>query len=115
MNQEILKQKLQEEKNRLENELKNFATQDKHMKDNWNAIYPSAERGNKDEEADDASEYDNALSIEESLEVKLRDVTSALEKMATGTYGNCERCGKNIEEERLMAYPEAKTCLKCND
>ena len=26
----------------------------------------------------------------------------------------CEKCGKIIGEERLLACPEARTCLKCN-
>jgi len=32
-----------------------------------------------------------------------------------GEYGICEKCGKKIDEERLLACPEAKTCLKCNE
>ena len=73
------------------------------------------EDSDKDEQADDAQEYDNALSLEHSLELRLKDVKSALEKIAEGKYGICENCGKKISEERLKACPEAKTCLKCND
>lgn len=109
-----LQKKLEEEKQRLENELKDFASKDKKTKDNWNANRPTKEWGTKEEVSDEAGEYENLLSLEESLEVKLRDVNAALEKIKKGTYGVCERCGKAIEEERLMAYPEAKTCLACN-
>ena len=28
--------------------------------------------------------------------------------------GKCEKCGKEIEEKRLLAYPGAKLCMKCN-
>jgi len=52
--------------------------------------------------------------LEHSLELKLKDVKSALEKMENGKYGTCENCGKKITEERLFACPEAKTCMNCN-
>ena len=37
------------------------------------------------------------------------------QKFINGTYGVCESCGKEITEERLLACPEAKTCLKCGN
>lgn len=55
-----------------------------------------------------------SLSLEYSFELKLKDINMALEKIEKGTYGICEKCGKKIDEERLVACPEAKTCLKCN-
>jgi len=114
MNQDIrnqLQQKLESEKQRLEQELKNFAVKDKTIKDNWKTKPLNTEWGMKEEVSDEAGDYENLLSVEESLEVKLRDVNNALEKIKKGSYGMCERCGKEIEEERLMAYPEAKTCV----
>lgn len=112
---EKLKEKLETEKASLQKELESFATEDKEVKNNWDAKYPNREDGDKDEEADEAQEYDNALSLEHSLESKLKDVDNALERIANGTYGFCENCGKEIDENRLLACPEAKTCLKCNE
>jgi|SRR3989344_5928594 len=112
--QEQLKTKLEEEKKNLEKELGNFAKEDKKVKGNWDAKYPGNERGNKEEEADEAGEYENLLSLEQSLELKLKDVNLALEKIGQGKYGICERCGKEIEEDRLMAYPGGKLCINCN-
>jgi len=51
-----------------------------------------------EEKADEAAEYDTLLSLEHSLELKLKDVNSALEKMASGTYGACEKCGKRLKK-----------------
>ncbi|HSX39629.1 MAG TPA: TraR/DksA C4-type zinc finger protein [Candidatus Saccharimonadales bacterium] len=41
----------------------------------------------------------------------LVDVRRALAKMRIGSYGICEICGNKIDRARLMAYPEATTCL----
>lgn len=111
---ETLKSKLEEKRNEIKTELESFAKEDNKIKGNWDAKYPSKERGNKEEEADEAGEYENLLSLEQSLELKLKDVETALSKIESEIYGKCERCGKNIEEERLMAYPEARLCIICN-
>jgi RNA polymerase-binding transcription factor DksA len=109
-----LKEKLEAEKAAVTKELESFAKEDPNMKDNWEAKYPSKERGNKEEEADEASEYENLLSLEQVLELKLKDINSAMEKIEKGTYGACEKCGKEIEQERLLAYPSGKFCMACN-
>lgn len=109
-----LKEKLQNEKSALEKELETFASKDPKTKDNWETKYPNRENGNMEEEADETQEYDNLLSIEHRLELKLKDVNSALEKIEKGTYGICEKCGKIIERDRIVAYPEAKLCIECN-
>lgn len=114
---EDLKVKLEAEKEKLTKELESFAVQDKELKHNWNAQFPNKEKGDDEEEADDATEYAQLLSLEQNMEMKLKDVNSALEKIKkekTGKYGVCENCNKKIEEKRLSAYPEAKLCMKCN-
>ncbi|MCX6722475.1 MAG: TraR/DksA C4-type zinc finger protein [Candidatus Staskawiczbacteria bacterium] len=117
MNKELiekLKKDLEENKNSIQKELESFATEDPKLKHNWDTKYPNREDGDKDDEADEVQEYDNKLSVEYSLELKLKDVNNALEKIIEGKYGVCENCGKEIDIERLLACPEAKTCLKCN-
>ncbi|MBM3206541.1 MAG: TraR/DksA family transcriptional regulator [Candidatus Staskawiczbacteria bacterium] len=118
MNKEIiekLKDKLVEEKSSLEKELSSFATKDKVIDGNWKAKYPNKEDNiDSEEEAEETSEYDNLLSLEQSLELKLKDINLALGKITSGSYGKCERCGKDIEEERLVVCPESKLCIECN-
>jgi len=46
--------------------------------------------------------------------LQLLDINLALEKIKKGTYGKCEKCGKQISIQRLKAYPEAKYCRECN-
>jgi RNA polymerase-binding protein DksA len=47
------------------------------------------------------------------LERKLSDIDSALRSIEKGQYGTCERCGKQIEIERLEVKPDATLCLSC--
>jgi len=114
-----LKEKLEDSKFSIEKQLETFAKKDDLPKGDWETTYPNRENGNMEEEADEVQEYGNMLPVEHSLELKLKDVNSALEKIGapsgSGTYGICGGCGKEIDEERLHACPEAKTCLKCND
>jgi DnaK suppressor protein len=109
-----LKSILEKEKSSLQKELSKFATEDKTQKYNWDVKYPNREDGTKDEEADEVQEYDNLISLEHSLEIKLRDVDVALEKIEKGGYGKCSNCSKEIEEERIRAVPEANLCIECN-
>lgn len=111
---EQLKKDLEKEKASLEKELDSFATKDKNNTGSWDVKRSAGEDTDMEEKADEVEEYDNLLSLEHSLELKLKDVNSALEKMKKGTYGICEKCGKPIEEKRLEACPEAKLCMKCN-
>lgn len=43
---------------------------------------------------------------------ELRDVEAALARIADGTYGRCVECGREIERERLEAYPTAIRCIE---
>ncbi|WP_229053413.1 TraR/DksA C4-type zinc finger protein [Aeromicrobium sp. Leaf350] len=43
----------------------------------------------------------------------LAEIDAALERVAAGTYGVCERCGSTIPEGRLEARPVARTCISC--
>lgn len=110
---EELKKTLEAQKASLEKELESFAKEDKSLTNNWDARYPNREGGNLEDEADEAQEYDNLLSLEHSLELKLQDVNLALEKIEKENYGICEKCGKKMDVKRLNACPEAKTCIKC--
>jgi DnaK suppressor protein len=43
----------------------------------------------------------------------IADIDRALEKMAEGTYGICEECGRCISSRRLEALPSASLCVRC--
>ncbi|MGD8963929.1 MAG: TraR/DksA C4-type zinc finger protein [Desulfobacterales bacterium] len=50
--------------------------------------------------------------IERGIE-EIREINMALERMADGTYGICEICGKRIQSKRLKALPAARLCREC--
>ncbi|MCA9307943.1 prolipoprotein diacylglyceryl transferase [candidate division WWE3 bacterium] len=57
----------------------------------------------------------NAEARQESINKSQQQISKAMEKIAEGTYGICEQCGNKISEDRLQAYPEATTCIKCSE
>lgn len=108
-----IKEKLEKEKDSIENSLKSFATKDKKPSGDWDVRFPTFNGGHLEEAADEVEEYGTLLPIEFSLENRLRDINLALEKLKKGNYGKCEKCQKKIPKERLEIYPEAKICNKC--
>ncbi len=109
---EQLKSRLELRKKELEKELAGFAQ--KNTDDDWQTRYPHVPGEGLEEEADEVEEYENLLPVERALEVKLKDIDSALEKIKKGTYGKCENCGQEIPLDRLKIFPEARTCDECN-
>ena len=64
--------------------------------------------------ADTASTtFDRELDegLEEGAQQTLVQIDRALARLDDGTYGTCERCGKQIAEERLQARPWATLCI----
>jgi DnaK suppressor protein len=73
------------------------------------AAIESADDGVKD--AIDMSTYDVskevAFRLGERNSKMVADIDQALLRIDEGTYGTCERCGKEISERRLDAMPTA--------
>jgi RNA polymerase-binding transcription factor len=53
------------------------------------------------------------VAIHDQIMQQLAAVDAALVRVADGTYGVCEVCGKRIAPERLEAIPWAATCVSC--
>jgi RNA polymerase-binding protein DksA len=51
-------------------------------------------------------------SLEENAEGVMADIDRALKRIEDGSFGTCERCGKQIPEERLEARPWARLCIE---
>jgi RNA polymerase-binding transcription factor DksA len=54
----------------------------------------------------------NLAVIDFNLE-EVRELESALLRIARGTYGVCEECGAGIDYQRLRAHPTALRCHLC--
>ena len=85
-----------------------------------------ANSGSLEEETEEET-YDNHLAdsatatlnreidytLEENSEHVLSGINEALDRIESGTFGSCARCGKQIAEERLEALPYATRCIDC--
>lgn len=76
----------------------------------WNRLH--GER----EELCEALLKDSAPRFEErkqTLQARLRRVDDALDRLMSGSYGNCSRCGRAIDDTRLDIDPALALCLDC--
>lgn len=66
--------------------------------------------------ADEASDVISAeidTGFVRDLEIELREIDDALERIDRGAYGICLDCGQPIDPARLRALPAATHCLAC--
>ena len=109
-----LKESLLQEKKSLEENLSKIANPVDTKKGDYEAEYNDLGSDFEDN-ATEVDEYSSNISVETTLEVQLREVIEALEKIEKGEYGKCVNCGKEISGERLIVNPSAKTCSDCNE
>jgi len=60
-------------------------------------------------------EQDLTATAAELRSRMLKEIENALERVAEGTYGDCESCGEEISHNRLKAIPWARFCLSCQE
>lgn len=53
------------------------------------------------------------LALRERAEKELMLVEAALGRLAAGTFGRCQRCGRDVAAARLQAIPWAAHCIGC--
>lgn len=107
-----LRTKLKKAKKELKSNLGEFANEDETIEGNYRARFPEYGR-DESEESQEYSEYEERLSLEHKLEIDLKKINEALEKIKSGEFGVCEGCGAEINPDRLKVYPEAKLCKEC--
>ena len=109
MDTEYFKNKLEEERGLLEEEIELLGT----VADGEHHFDVIGKRG---VDAAESIELADSFALEaqkeallDQLENRLIDVLSALNKIKNNNYGICEISGSPIEEERLKANPAART------
>ncbi|MBI2047771.1 MAG: TraR/DksA C4-type zinc finger protein [Parcubacteria group bacterium] len=109
------KQKLEEERNLLEEELASLGQKNPDVKGDWEAT-PEKDASTQDPDenvkADRLEELAERSGIGAELEERLLNINRALKKIEEGKYGLCEISNEPIEEDRLRANPSARTCKK---
>ena len=84
----------------------------------YHAIAASAMTEGRDDEHDPdgatpAVELSLAHGLRALAAAHLAEVERAEARLAAGAYGQCQRCGGLIADERLAAIPTATTCVRC--
>lgn len=84
------------------------------VNDNWEAV-PDQDISNEDADENTSADYVESWNERRAtlsdLEREYRDIKRALKKIDAGTFGICEVSGEPIEEKRLLARPDARTCI----
>jgi len=111
MDRDYLQRKLIEEKSRLEADLGYIGEKEKGGSYHARPA-ETDETGFRDEVADRLEEFDEHTEASGSLRARLLSVDQALQRVEAGTFGLCEICKKEIENERLEANPAARTCVE---
>ena len=106
---------LTELRERLEAELADVRAQKEGITETVFSQDQSESWGENDQESADVGtstfEREKELSISNNLLDLETKIHQALDRIAAGTYGSCERCGKPIEKARIRAIPYASLCL----
>jgi len=108
----LLKEKLINEKSRLEDELKEI----EEGNVNQTQSEATGENSYEDDFADSGTatfEREKDLSLDRNIKDLLFRVDKALKHIEKGTYGRCIVCGKDIDPARLKAVPYADLCIEC--
>jgi len=116
-NLDFYKNKLEQERMRVEHELSKIAERNPENPDDWRmkGVEGRPDSADVSELADQFEEMGTQASISSALEARLISIKKALDKIAKGEYGNCEECGKSIDQKRLDANPAALTCVEHTD
>jgi RNA polymerase-binding transcription factor DksA len=72
--------------------------------------------GAGDDQADAGTktfEREQEISLANGILDRLTQVEHALDRLDSGTYGRCERCGNAIPKARLEAFPSVTLCVAC--
>ncbi len=62
---------------------------------------------------DELFERSKDTALRDNAHILLENVEEALKKIDNGTYGICDKCGKQIPLARLEAVPWADECIDC--
>lgn len=109
---EQLKKRLLEQKAKLRELLEKMTNDKEFNKDKVQVKIDSM--GDKEEDnAVDVANFQDNMSLERNLEENLEKIDNALEKIDKDNFGKCVKCNNDIKIERLVAYPEAESCIAC--
>jgi len=60
-----------------------------------------------------SGEWSRLVGLRAAAADELADIDAARDRLAAGTYGVCENCGRAIPAARLEVRPTAARCVEC--
>jgi DnaK suppressor protein len=110
---------LVEQRELLMYERESHVSQAESLKEEADALAAEMEPG--ESEFGEEGGEGGTLSVERELDLVLsaqaknsvEEIDRALAKIDLGTYGLCEKCGKDIPRARLKVLPHAPLCVAC--
>lgn len=111
MDREALKQRLLEEKERVRQEIADLDADLLESLEDTSGESPHDQHMAETAAATLGREID--LSLQENARATLLQIDRALEKLESGSYGQCDKCGKPLSDGRLDAAPFATLCVDC--
>src|SRR5581483_12479328 len=99
----------------LHDQLKSLEKQKKQLKEED----PFSQDGRIDDnaaldtEAEEQFGHARTSALRSELDKRIIEIRKTLTRIKVGKYGTCENCGKMIDTDRLMIYPQAMRCISC--
>ena len=108
-----IKDKLEKERDTLLEELRDMGKLNPETGE-WEATPAEADFPESDQNdmADRFEDFEARSSMVKTLEPRLANILKALKGLNRESFGKCEICKKNIENDRMDANPAARTCKK---
>lgn len=110
-----VKKKLLAEQERLEAELHEIVERTAKAGDFERISELSSYDDHPADLASETFEREKDLALESNIQNLLEKVNNAIEKIDEGTYGICDSCGVEINQNRMEALPWAALCVNCQD
>lgn len=60
-------------------------------------------------------ERERLMTFEQEMRDRVTAIQDALQRMDDGTYGVCQRCGRQIPLARLRVMPFSNYCVECQE
>jgi DnaK suppressor protein len=99
----------------LQSQLKELRKRKKNIssEDPFNTVARDTNTASPDADAEEQFGHERSSAINEQLDRKIIQTKKALSRIKIGKYGVCSNCGNMIDTDRLMVFPEATLCVKC--
>jgi RNA polymerase-binding transcription factor DksA len=107
--QQLLRDQLQEERDRVRQQLARLGHGDAADAEGTGLDFNE----NFADSGQVTAERGEVEALSGQLSETLQDIEDALARFDAGTYGSCESCGQAIPEARLEAMPAARLCIAC--